>query len=105
MLEEQQAIGCRWVYAVKTDADSTFEKAKAWIVAQGFIQIPGMDYFDITSPVAKFDSLRTLLSVATQFDWEIHAMDVKGAYLNAQLEEEIYMEQPPSFSDGTGRVL
>lgn len=99
------AIGCRWVYAVKTDENGAFEKAKARLVAQGFTQRPGMDYFEITSPVAKFDSLRTVLAYANQYDLEIHGMDVKGAYLNAPLEEEIYMRQPPGFNDGTGRVL
>jgi hypothetical protein len=102
---DREAIGCRWVYAVKTKPDGTFEKAKARLVAQGFTQVPGMDYFEITSPVAKFDSLRALIALATQFDWEIHTMDVKGAYLNCTLEEEIYMKQPPGFSDETEQVF
>ena len=99
------AIGCRWVYAVKTQPDGTFEKAKARIVAQGFTQRPGMDYYEITSPVVKFNSLRTLLAIGNSLDWEIEMMDVKGAYLNSNLDEEIYMQQPEGFDDGTGRVL
>ena len=77
------AIGCRWVYAVKTTPDGDFEKAKARLVAQGFTQRPGMDYYDITSPVVKFDSIRTILATANDLNWEIEMMDVKGAYLNS----------------------
>src|SRR5882724_8420876 len=73
------AIGCRWVYAVKTTPNGDFEKAKAHLVTQGFTQRPGMDYYDITSLVVKFDSIRTILAVANHFDWEIEMMDVKGA--------------------------
>ena len=99
------AIGCRWVYAVKTKLDGEFEKAKARIVAQGFTQRPGMDYYDITSPVVKFDSLRVLLAIANTLDWEIEMMDVKGGYLHSMLKEEIYMHQPDGFDDGSGQVL
>ena len=85
------AIGCRWVYAVKTTPDGNFEKAKAHLVTQGFTQRPGMDYYDITSPVVKFDSIRTILAMANHLNWEIKMMDIKGAYLNSKLNEEIYM--------------
>ena len=99
------AIGCRWVYVVKTQLDGTFEKAKARLVAQGFTQRPGMDYYKITSPVFKFDSLWTLLAIGNSLNWEIEMMDVKGTYLNSDLNEEIYMQQPEGFNDGTGQVL
>ena len=95
------AIGCQWVYAVKTTPDGDFEKAKAHLVTQGFTQQPGMDYYDITSPVVKFDSIRTILTTANHLDWEIEMMDVKGAYLNSELDEEIYMAQPDHFDDGS----
>ena len=58
------AISCRWVYAIKTKLDGEFEKVKARIVAQGFTQRPGMDYYNITSPIVKFDSLCVLLAIA-----------------------------------------
>ena len=99
------AIGCQWVYAVKTTSDGDFEKAKAHLVAQGFTQRPGMDYYDITSPVVKFDSIRTILATANHLNWEIEMMDVKGAYLNSILDEEIYMAQPDHFNDRSGHVL
>jgi len=102
---ERTAISCRWVYAVKTTPNSDSEKAKAHLVTQGFTQRPGMDDYDITSLVVKFDSIRTILAVANHFDWEIEMMDVKGAYLNSILDEEIYMAQPDQFDDTTGHVL
>ena len=85
----QMTISCQWVYAIKTKPDGKFEKAKARIVAQGFTQRPGMDYYDITSPIVKFDSLCILLAIANTLDWEIEMMDIKGGYLHSMLEEEI----------------
>ena len=99
------AIGCRWVYAVKTKPDGEFEKAKGRIVTQGFTQRPGMDYYNITSPIVKFNSLRILLAIANTLDWEIEMMDIKGGYLHSMLEEEIYICQPDRFDDGSGWVL
>ena len=64
-----------------------------------------MDYFEITSPVAEFNSLATILVIVNQFDLEIHSVDVKGAYLNTNLDEEIYMKQLPGFDDRSRRVL
>ena len=80
-------------------------KAKARLVAQGSTQQPGMDYYDITSPVVKFDSIQTILATANHLDWEIKMMGVKGAYLNSELDEEIYMAQPDHFNDGSRCVL
>ena len=98
-------VGCRWVYAAKTDAKGKFELGKARLVAQGFTQWPGMDYLDVTSLVVKLDSLRLILTIAIQKGWEIEMMDVKGAYLNSTLDEEIYMHQPDRFDDKSGCVL
>ena len=100
----QMAIGCQWVYAIKTKPDGKFEKAKARIIAQGFTQRPGMDYYEIMSPIVKFDSLWVLLAIANTLNWEIKMMDVKGAYLNSMLQEEIYMHPPDGFNDGSGQV-
>ena len=101
----QTAISCRWVYAIKTKPDGKFEKAKARIVAQGFTQRPGMDYYDITSPIVKLNSLCVLLAIVNTLDWEIEMMDVKGSYLHSMLREEIYMCQPDRFNDRSGWVL
>jgi len=64
-----------------------------------------MDYFKIMSPVVKFDLLRMILMIANQYNLEIHGMDLKGAYLNTKLDEEIYIYHPPGFDDGSGKVL
>ena len=66
-------------------------------MAKGFTQIPGIDYDETFSLVACFESLCLLLALATLEDWHIHQMDVKSAFLNGVLDEEIYMEQPPGF--------
>jgi Reverse transcriptase (RNA-dependent DNA polymerase) len=90
LLAGKNVVGSRWVYAAKTDAKGKFDLAKARVVAQGFMQRPGMDYFQVTSPIVKLDSLRLILALAIQKGWEIEMMDVKGAYLNSTLDEGIY---------------
>ena len=64
-----------------------------------------MDYFDITAPMVKFDSLWTLLAIGNALDWEIKMMDVKSTFVNPNLNEEIYMQQLDGFNDGSGQVL
>ena len=101
----KNVVGCWWVYAAKTDAKGNFELSKARLVVQGFTQWPSMDYFNVTSPVVKLDSLWLILTIAIQKGWEIEMMDVKGAYLNSTLDEEIYMCQPDGFDDKSGHIL
>ncbi|KAJ3529254.1 hypothetical protein NM688_g7878 [Phlebia brevispora] len=103
--EGRKAVGCRWVFLIKRDSEGHILKYKAQLVAQGFSQIPGQDFFDTYAPVMRLESLRTLLALAAVRDWPVHQMDVVGAYLNADLEEEIYMRQVPGFEDNTERVL
>ena len=99
-------IGCRWVYAKKTNEKGEVVKHKARLVAQGFSQKPGIDYSNdgTFAPVMRFETLRTSLALATVNGWDLRQFDVKGAYLNGYIEEEIYMRQPPGFDDGSGRV-
>ncbi len=92
-------IGSKWVFRIKRKADGTIDKYKARLVARGFTQIYGVDYFDTYSPVAKMASFRTILAMAARLDWDIESFDFNGAYLNATLDddEELYMHEPPGY--------
>ncbi|KAL0430373.1 UNVERIFIED_CONTAM: Retrovirus-related Pol polyprotein from transposon TNT 1-94 [Sesamum radiatum] len=90
-------IECKWIYKIKTDMDGKIVVYKARLVAKGFKQIHGIDYDETFSPVAMLKSIRILLAIASYFDYEIWQMDVKTAFLNGYLEEEVYMTQPKGF--------
>ena len=77
--------------------DGTIDKYKARLVVKGYRQKEGLDYFDTYSPVTRITSIRMLIALAAVHDLKIHQMDVKIAFLNGELEEEIYMEQPEGF--------
>ena len=81
----------------KLKVDGTIDKFKARLVAQGFRQKPGIDYFDTYAPVARISTIRLLIALATINNLVIHQMDVKTAFLNGDLEEEVYMRQPKGF--------
>ena len=97
--ENKNVIGSKWVYKVKRNADGSVERFKARLVAQGYSQSQGIDYVEVFAPVARYNSIRSLLAVANVCDWEIHQMDVKTAFLQGELEEEIYLKQPDGFID------
>ena len=100
------AIGSRIILNKKRDAQRRVTQFKARLVAQGFSQKPGTDFNqDATfAPVMRFETLRTCLALSAVNGWSLRQLDVKGAYLNGYLDEEIYMRQPPGFEDGTARV-
>ena len=97
--EDANIVGSKWVFRAKKDAAGNVVRYKARLVAQGFSQVPGVDYFDTFAPVAKLASIRTVLALAAAKDMEIHQIDIKGAYLNGELtdKEMIYMAQPPGY--------
>ncbi|KAL0388806.1 UNVERIFIED_CONTAM: Retrovirus-related Pol polyprotein from transposon TNT 1-94 [Sesamum radiatum] len=90
-------LGCKWILKRKYKADGSIDKYKARLVAKGFKQKEGLDFFDTYSPVTRITSIRVLIAIAALYDLEIHQMDVKTAFLNGELDEEIYMEQPEGF--------
>lgn len=94
-------IGCKWVFKKKTDMDGNIVTYKARLVAKGFTQRQGIGYEETFSPVAMLKSIRILLSIAAYYDYEIWQMDVKTAFLNGSLTEEVYMTQPPGFMTST----
>ncbi|KAK8685887.1 hypothetical protein V6N13_124919 [Hibiscus sabdariffa] len=99
-------IGCKWVFKKKTDMDGNVQTYKGRLVAKGFRQIHGVDYDETFSPVAMIKSIRILLTVAAFHDYEIWQMDVKTAFLNGKLEEDVYMTQPEGFvtPENAGKV-
>lgn len=92
-----KVIRCKWVYKLKKDPAGNVVKYKARLVAKGFSQTPGIDYFQTFAPVIRHSSLRTLLALAAELDLKMRHMDVDTAFLNGELQEKVYMEQPQGF--------
>nr|GEV18025.1 retrotransposon protein, putative, Ty1-copia subclass [Tanacetum cinerariifolium] len=90
-------LGYKWIFKKKIKADGTIDKYKARLVIKGFRQREGIDYFDTYSPVMRITSIRMILAIVALINLEVHQMDVKTAFLNRDLEEEIYMNQPKGF--------
>ncbi|KAL1200754.1 Retrovirus-related Pol polyprotein from transposon TNT 1-94 [Cardamine amara subsp. amara] len=92
-----RSVGCKWIFKTKRDSKGNIERYKARLVAKGFTQKDGIDYTETFSPISKKDSLRIVLSLVAHYDLELHQMDVKTAFLNGELEEEVYIDQPEGF--------
>ena len=102
--ENTNIIANRWVFTKKYDENGEFVRFKARLVAKGYSQGYIYDYSDTFSPVIRFESFRLLIAIAAYHNLEIGQMDIKGAYLNGVLTENIYMRQPMGCDDGTERV-
>lgn len=92
-----KAIGSHWVFKVKRNADGSIEQHKARVVAQSFAQRPGFDFTETFAPTPKWAALRTVLAIAAMENLELESVDISSAYLNGDLEEEVYMRQPEDF--------
>uniref|UniRef100_A0A2N9I6E8 CCHC-type domain-containing protein n=1 Tax=Fagus sylvatica TaxID=28930 RepID=A0A2N9I6E8_FAGSY len=90
-------IGCKWVFRRKYRTDGSIQTFKIRLVAKGFRQREGIDYFDTYAPVARITSIRVLIALASIYKLVVHQMDVKTAFLNWNLDEEVYMDQPEGF--------
>ena len=90
-------IGVHFTHRVFGLSKGKFEKFKARLVAKGFTQREGVDYEATFSPVSSKDSFRVIMALVAHFDMELHQMDVKTAFLNGDLNEEVYMMQPEGF--------
>jgi Reverse transcriptase (RNA-dependent DNA polymerase) len=92
-----KSIGVKWVYKKKMNVQGEVERYKARLVAKGYKQKTEIDYEEVFAPVVRMDTIRLLISLAAQNKWSIFQMDVKSAFLNGVLEEEVYIEQPSGY--------
>ncbi|GJS94691.1 ribonuclease H-like domain, reverse transcriptase, RNA-dependent DNA polymerase [Tanacetum coccineum] len=92
-----KAIGLKWVFKTKRDADGKIIKHKARLVAKGYIQEHGIDFEEVFAPVARMETIRLLLAIAANNKWQVHHLDVKSAFLHGDLQEEVYVTQPEGF--------
>jgi hypothetical protein len=95
--EGKSVVTSKWIYKIKHAVDGSVEKYKARFVARGFSQVEGIDYEETFAPIARYTSICTIISLAASMGWRVHQMDVKTAFLNGEIEEEVYMEQPDGF--------
>uniref|UniRef100_A0A2N9GX95 Uncharacterized protein n=1 Tax=Fagus sylvatica TaxID=28930 RepID=A0A2N9GX95_FAGSY len=103
----KKAIGVKWVYKMKKNAKGEVERYKARLVVKGYSQQQGIDYDEVFAPVARLETIRLLIALAAQNKWSIFQMDVKSAFLNGYLEEEVFVEQPIGYvvKGQEGKVL
>jgi hypothetical protein len=95
----QNVVGTKWVFRNKQDEQGVVTRNKARLVAKGYSQVEGLDFDETYAPVARLESIRILLAYVTYHGFKLYQMDVKSAFLNGPIKEEVYVEQPPGFED------
>ncbi|GJW56066.1 retrovirus-related pol polyprotein from transposon TNT 1-94 [Tanacetum coccineum] len=95
----QTVIGTKWVFRNKLDENGIVSRNKARLVAQGYNQQEGTDYDETYAPLARLESIRILLAIACANDFKLYQMDVKSAFQNVFINEEVYVAQPSGFID------
>ncbi|GJZ39746.1 retrovirus-related pol polyprotein from transposon TNT 1-94 [Tanacetum coccineum] len=94
---DKDVIGVKWVYKVKSNAYGFVQRNKARLVVKGYSQQPRIDYDETFAPVARMDTVRAIISLAGQIGWLLYQLDVKSSFLNGELKEEVYVNQPQGF--------
>ncbi|KAJ0590261.1 putative RNA-directed DNA polymerase [Helianthus annuus] len=95
--KHQKPIGVKWIYKTKYDEKGNVDKYKARLVVKGYRQKYGIDYQEVFAPVIRFETVRIVLALAAHYGWYLHQMDVKTAFLNGKLNEQVYIEQPQGY--------
>jgi hypothetical protein len=93
----QNVVGTKWVFYNKQDEHGVVTRNKARLVAKRYSQVEGLDFDETYAPVARLESIRILLAYATYHGFKLYQMDMKSAFLNGPIKEEVYVEQPPGF--------
>jgi hypothetical protein len=96
---KQNVVGTKWVFRDKQDKHGVVTRNKARLVAKGYAQVAGLDFEETFAPVARLESIQILLAYAAHHSFRLFQMDMKSAFLNEPIKEEVYVEQPPSFED------
>jgi hypothetical protein len=91
---KQNVVGTKWVFRNKQDEHGVVTRNKARLVAKGYAQVTGLDFEETFAPVARLESIRILLAYAAHYSFKLFQMDVKSAFLNGPIKEEVYVEQP-----------
>jgi hypothetical protein len=96
-------VGSKWVFKVKRNADGSIEHYKGRVVAKGYNQHPGFDYIEIFTPTVRMPTIRVVLAISALHDYHLRSIDISHAYLNGEMDCDVYMEQPEGFAEGDPR--
>jgi len=102
--KDKRVIKTKWIFKTKRDANGNLARRKARLVAKGFTQRYGVDYNETFAPVIRYQNVRLLIALAVKYGLKIHQLDAITAFLQGNVEEELYIEQPEGFNDGSDRV-
>ena len=100
----KSVVGCKWIYKIKTHSNGSIERYKTRLIVKSFTQEYGVDYEKTFTLVARISSIRALLAVAAASKLDLFQMDVKNAFLNRDLSEEVYRQPPPGLSIESNKV-